>query len=709
METTELRNQVEKAILYLAGVCDGAVKLDGAGFNGGHAPIGHQMAQEIAAGNHLSNGRLKYALEMVNHYPGQLRAAGITVPQLSDINNKPTVKAVLGGWHVTFFGKPKPTDEIYLGIKEIPGRRWLPNVENTPWFVPAIAEEELRRIFPDLPELPENTNPKPTASPAPVTSPAPQSSTRLAWADGAILVYIGKSDFSGDLAKVKSLVERKWEPNLEGKPWKVPGRLVTEVMALFPTAETDPELAKFAAKQIELANMSRQESSDFTVEGLTGTPYPFQRAGAEALVKSGGRMILADEMGLGKTIQAIMYLQYNKTQRPALVVVPASLKINWYKEITKWIGGEKVYIVNGGKPFDLRLTGATIVVINYDVLSKWVETIKTWAPKVMVLDEAHYCKNTKAQRTKAAQALAKVIPSVIPMTGTPIVNRPMELFPLLNMLAPKEWSNFFQFAKRYCDAYQDRFGWHFEGASNLEELHRKMRPYVVRRVKKDVLTELPEKVRSTLVIPFDSKMKAEYDEYIRKAMEGTTEAVQLAEIEKAKQAAAIGKMKSAIEWISSFIEQGEKLVVFATHHKTVDTLMEAFPGQAVKLTGAENTNQRQDAVDRFQNDEQIRLFVGNIKAAGVGITLTAASNVAFVEFGWTPGDHTQAEDRCHRIGQTDSVTAYYLVGEGTIDEDIVSLLEKKRQVVEIVHEGKVAVQDFSILGELINRFKKQYK
>lgn len=167
------------------------------------------------------------------------------------------------------------------------------------------------------------------------------------------------------------------------------------------------------------------------------------------------------------------------------------------------------------------------------------------------------------------------------------------------------------------------------------------------------------------------------------------------------QAAAVrGKMKQAIDWITDFIESGQKLIVFATHTFVVDQLMETFKGQAVKVTGDDGQNARQQAVDRFQNDEDVRLFVGNIKAAGVGLTLTAASDVAFLELAWTPGDHDQAEDRAHRIGQTGNVTAWYLLAENTIDEKIIRLLEGKRQIVDKVTDGAEGTLRFNILNEL---------
>lgn len=234
---------------------------------------------------------------------------------------------------------------------------------------------------------------------------------------------------------------------------------------------------------------------------------------------------------------------------------------------------------------------------------------------------------------------------------------------------------------------------------------------MIRRLKEQVLKELPAKRRATITIEMDDKSRREYDRLIAEAKTAIEEAREsgeslgaehLALIEKSKQAAAKGKMKAALEWISDFIESGQKLIVFATHTSVVTELMQTFGGQAVKVTGDDNQAARQQAVDRFQNDKSVRLFVGNIKAAGVGLTLTAASDVTFLELAWTPGDHEQAEDRAHRIGQNSNVTAWYLLAENTIDEEIFNLLETKRQVVDKVTDGKEGKLSFSILNELAN-------
>jgi SNF2 family DNA or RNA helicase len=236
-----------------------------------------------------------------------------------------------------------------------------------------------------------------------------------------------------------------------------------------------------------------------------------------------------------------------------------------------------------------------------------------------------------------------------------------------------------------------------------------IKPFVIRRTKGQVLTELPAKRRASIIMQFDEKQRQAYWDALQAAKNSSKAAEALRLIEAAKQAAVKGKLAAAIDWIENFIET-EKLVVFCTHNLTVDALMAKFGTQAVKLTGAESLKEREVSVDRFQNDDSVKLFVGNLKAAGVGITLTAASNVAFLELGWTPGDHSQAEDRCHRIGQTDSVTAWYLLADNTIEEKIFELIEMKRTWVETVHDGKVNEDlTFSMMQELTTYIKGETK
>jgi SNF2 family DNA or RNA helicase len=245
----------------------------------------------------------------------------------------------------------------------------------------------------------------------------------------------------------------------------------------------------------------------------------------------------------------------------------------------------------------------------------------------------------------------------------------------------------------------------FGEPENLNELHERIKAFVIRRTKTEVMKELPPKIRTTIVLEFDEAERAEYNEYIYEA--SRTQDHHLAIIEKAKQAAALGKLPAAINWIEEFLESGEKLVVFANHREITKRIYEKFQDQAVMIIGGISQAERQSAVDRFQDDPNVNLFVGNMEAAGVGITLTAASNVAIIEFPWTPDTVEQAIDRCHRIGQTDSVTAWFLVAENTIEESIVDMLQSKAGDIHKIMDNTNTEQDFHILNNLLQIIRTQ--
>jgi len=448
------------------------------------------------------------------------------------------------------------------------------------------------------------------------------------------------------------------------------------------------------------------------IEGLKGNLMPFQNEGIAFIEDKNDRALLADEMGLGKTIQSIAWLQLHKDKIPVVVVCPASLKLNWQKEIEKWLDKPKTQVLSGSKIY--KTTG-NILIINYDIVFAWISEFKRRSPKVLILDESHYIKANSARRTKTIKALAKRIPHVIALSGTPILNRPVEIYNAVNIIDPNLFPNFMAFTRRYCKAHHNGFGWDFNGASNTLELNSILSKYVmIRRLKQDVLKELPDKIYSFVPMELDNEKeyrKAEIDfiEYVRQikgrdAAERIKSIEALAKIEGLKQLAVKGKMNQVMEWITNFLDSENKLVVFAVHKFVIELLMESFKDVVVKIDGNVSANERQKAVDEFQNNDKIKLFVGNIQAAGVGITLTASSNVVFIELPWQPGAVSQAEDRCHRIGQKDSVNVHFLLAQNTIEEKIASLIDSKRKVLDSVLDGKESDQS-ALLWELMNQYK----
>lgn len=497
----------------------------------------------------------------------------------------------------------------------------------------------------------------------------------------------------------------------------------------------------------------RQIKPITNIPKLKTTPYPYQAEGIGYVESKNGRALIADEMGLGKTLQALAWLQIHPELRPTLIISPATLKYTWGQEIDTHCENMPYQILEGTKPETIPIT-ESVVIINYDIVSYWLEKLLSLGFKTLIVDEAHYIKNNKAKRTKAVLKLGKHIPHVIGLTGTAIENRPIEIYNIIKLIAPEIIANKREFARKYCDLKHNGFGWDDSGASNIPELHEKLsQTLMVRRLKKDVLKDLPDKQYSFLELPLSNqeeytqakidfieyslnlyeqglvkvneetrkelkkKLKslgAEIDpdlgglsiediEYLKLQKEERLSAAgHLTQIEVLKQVAAKGKLKSAFEWIHNFLKSSnQKLIIFATHKVIISEIMKEFGTNiTVKIDGSTPKHFRQDIVTRFQNDKRTRLFVGNYKAAGVGITLTAASNVLLLEYPWTPGELAQAIDRAHRIGQKNAVNVYYAIARNTIEDKLVRMLDKKMKVVSGVLDGK-NMEDTSSLEEIV--------
>lgn len=475
-----------------------------------------------------------------------------------------------------------------------------------------------------------------------------------------------------------------------------------------------------------------------SIPGIKQELFPFQKEDVSEIDIRKGRILIGHEMGLGKTIITLAWLQLHPELRPAIIVCPSSLKLNWEREAQSWMEEPNVEILSGQKPYPI--TG-DILIINYDILHYWLPFLLKLGLKALVADEIHFVKSNKALRTKALKKLSKLIPYIIGLSGTPIINRPIEFFNIITIIDRTLFPNYWKYAHRYCAAKNNGFGWDMSGASNTEELHAILtKRIMIRRLKKDVLKDLPDKTYSFVPVSLDNQK--EYDaaetnfiQYLKDGVEidlrkqlgslieenviefndhtlnrmkdkRAETANALTQIEVLKQLAVQGKLKQATEWITNFLESDQKLIIFATHKFVIAHLMEVFGKIAVKVDGSVSGTKRQLAVDKFQNAPKTRLFIGNIKAAGVGLTLTAASNVAFLEYPWTPGELFQAADRAHRIGQKFTVNIYYLLAKGSIEESIAELLDSKKTVLDAVLDGK-QLKDTPLLMELINTYSKK--
>jgi SWI/SNF-related matrix-associated actin-dependent regulator 1 of chromatin subfamily A len=460
-------------------------------------------------------------------------------------------------------------------------------------------------------------------------------------------------------------------------------------------------------------------------ERLAAGLFPHQVTGV-AFLLGRRRAILADDMGLGKTRQSIVALTEAAPVGPWLVVCPASVKRNWVREILMARPDDTVHVVGPADPPDPGYTGW--VVINYDLLKRVDALLEDLPWTGMVFDEAHYLKNYKSQRSKISCALVASAPNAVlhALTGTPLTNRPRDLFPLLQLVGHPMGRSFLTFAKRYCDATHNGFGWVTDGASNLGELRTQLHGVMLRRTKDETL-DLPPKLRTWLTVEVKegtakketrrvletliagnlaraaAKAGAKQGEAAAKRRAAGQDHIRLlADLTVARELIANAKTANTIEFVEGIVAQGEKVVVFSAFDGPVQRIAKHFGESAVLLTGKTPSGKRQALVDRFQNEESVRVFVANIIAGGIGINLTAARQVVFNDLDWVPANHWQAEDRAYRIGQTSTVNVTYFTATGTVDEFVSHALGIKAGLIEAVVEGTgdASGMDGNLLSEL---------
>ena len=421
-------------------------------------------------------------------------------------------------------------------------------------------------------------------------------------------------------------------------------------------------------------------------------PLEHQKESIQKLVEN-KKFILADDMGLGKTTSTIIAALESGSKK-VLIICPATLKINWKREIENY-SDKSVYIAEG-KNFS---TDADYVIINYDIIKNFHDTKKKGESQILdanfdlvVVDEAHYIKNATAQRTKLINDLVKKVDRLWLLTGTPMTSRPIDYFNLLSLIESPVAKNWMAYAIRYCQGYQFNVGgrkvWNVMGASNLEELRDRTSGLTLRRLKENVL-DLPDKIITPVYLRLKSKMYEEimgeyYDWYDKNPEESKSLTVQFTKLTKIRQVIADEKVSQTIELAENIVEQGKKVIIFCNFTDSLNKICEHFGKVAVKINGSMSKPERQHSVDSFQENDKIKVLVGNIKAAGVGITLTAAEAVIMNDLSFLPSDHAQAEDRAYRYGQKNNVLVYYPIFENTIEGIIYDILNNKKQVIATV-------------------------
>jgi SWI/SNF-related matrix-associated actin-dependent regulator 1 of chromatin subfamily A len=463
---------------------------------------------------------------------------------------------------------------------------------------------------------------------------------------------------------------------------------------------------------------------------MTTALYPYQKAGVKKIHELDGRCLLADQMGLGKTLQALFYCwKYlpEDPPGPIVVVCPSHLKINWDREASKHLG-MRVEILSGEVvPVEQMppLNPNQIYVINYDILKPsnrrrnsrhvdgWADWLAKLKPRVIIADEGHYLKNPAAKRSKAFRRMARSSKRLLILTGTPITNKPSDLWNLVNMLCPAEFPSRFDFNTEFTNARMTPWGWEFKGARNLDELNSRLKCCMIRRLKADVLKDLPAKRR--VLVPFEvdlaeyNKAEKDYIVWLRKKdpekADSAAGAEELSRINGLRKLAGELKVEPVKQWITDFFENEEgKLLLGGIHYDVTIPIYEAFAPHSNLINGRLNPEEKQVEFDRFNRNPHIRLCVGNMQAAGTGWSCSATSNVAICEFPWNPGDALQFEDRVSGIGRGipgEPPTAYWLYAVGTIEEDFCRVMDMKQGWQDQAIDGTEQTPDGLYLYDLL--------
>ncbi|PRW20657.1 SWI SNF-related matrix-associated actin-dependent regulator of chromatin subfamily A 1 isoform X1 [Chlorella sorokiniana] len=513
-------------------------------------------------------------------------------------------------------------------------------------------------------------------------------------------------------AALKRLPGGQWDP--KSRHWRFPltqhDRLVQALQALTSVRVRLEPLHPLVTAVLRAASSNPDDSDRYCTlpKDLEQQLMPFQREGVKFALRRGGRVLIGDEMGLGKTVQAIAVAAAYRDEWPLLVIAPSSLREAWADALHRWLNltEDKMHIVHGGKDAAKVPSNVQCLIISYNFVQK-MDLGKKFRVAV-VADESHSLKESSAQRTKATIPLIKEARRAILLSGTPALNKPKEIFQQLSALVPSAKLKMSAFGERYCQGnHFDKYG----GASNLGELNAMLKSSVlVRRLKRDVLTQLPSKRRQQVILCLDSEAKK-----MLAGLQKQLDTVRQLMGEEARKSAASGgavsgsmaqntvitelykktaevKAKAVQEYVQLLLDNGQKFLIFAHHTSLLDAIEHTCNRhkgcQHIRIDGSTPPAQRQSLVNKFQENADVRVAILSIKAAGTGLTLTAASTVVFAEMTWTPGEIIQAEDRAHRIGQASSVNVIFLFAKGSSDDLIWASLEKKLDTVGEAIDGE---------------------
>eukprot|EP00978_Attheya_sp_CCMP212_P004861 scaffold10680_cov64-Attheya_sp.AAC.5 len=495
----------------------------------------------------------------------------------------------------------------------------------------------------------------------------------------------------------------------------------SKVEATTLDGKKSPELCRI----LEILRPFQREAYEFAIRGScmnidngsglkkrkSSNPYLSKTPESDKPAGPAGRILLADEMGLGKTVSSLAIMLHYRTEWPLLILCPASLRYTWPSEIEKFIPSlspRAVYVVSGMDDADFysnphKRERIQIVVATYSLLqtrSAVSRVLQQFKFKCVIADESHSLKERTSQRCQIAMPILKQSRRLLLLSGTPALARPVELWPQLNCIDESLFGAYTAYTKTYCNARRGRFGWDVTGTSNADELHTKLRGIMVRRLKNDVLKELPPKQRSIVPIKIDPKRISSCREVVQDLNDTRISVSELVGEESrnanfearrllmaAYQTVGVGKAKGVAEFLLDWLDgsDSQKILVFAHHLEVLDILESAvskkFKGVGhIRIDGSVSPAERALRVRKFQTNARVRVGILSVTAAGVGLTLTAASSIIFAELHWTPGVLAQAEDRCHRIGQHNAVNVMYCVCKDTelsVDMSLWAMLGRK--------------------------------
>ncbi|XP_035460497.2 SWI/SNF-related matrix-associated actin-dependent regulator of chromatin subfamily A-like protein 1 isoform X2 [Scophthalmus maximus] len=499
---------------------------------------------------------------------------------------------------------------------------------------------------------------------------------------------------------------RKWSFSLDDykRLMDLLGGMAAVEVEPLPRAVIQAFSARFDGTEARSLDVPKADLSSID-PSLTQSLMPFQREGVNFAVFKQGRLLLADDMGLGKTVQAICIAAYYRNEWPLLVVAPSSVRFTWAEAFRRWLPSLSPDSINVVVKAKDKLRSGMVNIISYDLLSR-MDKLQPGDPfNVLIMDESHFLKNMKTARCKAALPLMKAAKRVILLSGTPAMSRPSELYTQILSVRPTLFPRFHEFGMRYCDARKNTWGWDYSGSSNLGELKLLLEEcLMLRRLKSEVLSQLPAKQRKVVTVTIDG-----INTRTKAALSAAAKQLAIGHRNKMEEKEALlvfynhtaeAKLQAIMEYITDMLECGrEKFLVFAHHKLVLDHIASELGKKGVdfiRIDGATPSADRQLRCDRFQNSTKTCVAVLSITAANMGLTLHSADLVIFAELFWNPGVLIQAEDRVHRIGQTSNVNIHYLVGKGTADDHLWPMIQEKMNVLEQVGLSESNLSDNAV-------------